>query len=138
MVELLITQQHIYGCLTLYLLGCIYVRYFRSSLLIMIKKAPLLFVLCGLTLGCANWFPAAVHEVAPGEYEIRATGNSFISIESMKQKVENKAVKICDGAGYERTKRDRYQSHEGRAVTNGVLQTSYYFTYTLVIECKAF
>jgi len=114
-----------------------YVQYLLSALLLLVRKTPLFLVLCALPLGCANWLPASVHEIVPGEYEITTTGNSFISVESMKRKVERKAIKICGSAEYERIKRDRYQSHKSRVVTNGVQQTSYYFTYTLRIECKA-
>ena len=99
------------------------------------RKVLIVLILSATGVACANWLPASSNEISPGEYEISAAGNSFISVDSLKKKVEKKAAKKCDGDGYTRTKKDQYQSHESKTYTNGGYQTSYYFTYTITIKC---
>ncbi|NRB39777.1 MAG: hypothetical protein HRU20_15140 [Pseudomonadales bacterium] len=101
----------------------------------MFKRTSFAFGLVVLGTGCAQWLPAASHEIEPGVFKITATGNSFASTDDLRKKVEKKAAKVCGDQAYKKASKDKYQSHKQRTYTDSGYQTSHYFTYTTTVEC---
>lgn len=98
------------------------------------KKKLTVIVFVTVLGGCANWFPANVKEVSEGTYSISATGNSFISIDSMKEKVIKKAEKKCGAKGFNFVKEPEVEFRKDRDYVNGGYQ--HYKVITTVVECK--
>ena len=98
------------------------------------KKKIILVAILGSLSGCASWIPAKVNEISEGKYSIVATGNSFASIEKMKKKVTDRALKQCKGSSIEYEKEPHVKHHKSRDHVNGGYQ--YYKQVTAVISCN--
>lgn len=92
------------------------------------------FLLSTLSLvGCATWFPASVRLLDDGSYQLSATGNSFASMEKMKEKLEKKARSLCDESGFDYVKKPGVAFAQQKDYTTGL--TSSYKTMSTNIKC---
>ncbi|WP_370980432.1 hypothetical protein [Agaribacterium sp. ZY112] len=84
--------------------------------------------------GCATWIPAKSKDLGDGKYLITAAGNTFASIDKMKEKVIKKAEKQCSGNGFDYEKKPTAESHKNPDYVNGGYQ--YHTEVSTVIVCK--
>ena len=85
--------------------------------------------------GCAQWMPANVTDLENGMYEVSASGNSFASIESMKEKIEKKASKLCSNSGFEYVESPTLDWHKQTDYSTGI--TTSYKVMSSVIKCDS-
>jgi len=90
-----------------------------------------------LLVACAQMFPAASKQIAPGVYELVATGNSFATREQLQSKIDKKATKLCGEKNYEYQGLGDYKLNKQKNYTSGGGYTStHYFQLKTTIKCN--
>ena len=83
--------------------------------------------------GCATWIPASSKILDDGSYQLTTTGNSFASIDKMKEKLEKKAASLCGESGFEYVKKPGVDFAQQKDYTTGI--TTSYKTMSTNIKC---
>lgn len=101
-----------------------------------IKSGRVLLVLLpGIAFGCAQMFPAAVKEVEPGIYRVQASGNSFTSAASLRNKVESKALKLCEPVGFEEVSAPTHEFLQQKTYSGNYTYSAGYQVVTRYVRC---
>ena len=96
----------------------------------------LLLSLVVLVQSCAQMVPARSWDQGNGVHKLEASGNTFASDESLSQKIDKKANKICGDAGFKYIEDSDPEWHKQTSYTNGVAITAGYKVLTKTIKCN--
>ncbi|MCY4044429.1 MAG: hypothetical protein OXE99_05055 [Cellvibrionales bacterium] len=99
-------------------------------------KITLLIVTLFGASGCAQWLPASAIKQGDNEYQVTAFGNSFAGRDTLENKVDKKAEKICK-KGIESKSAGRQEVRKEVVYINGYPQTNRFFAYSKTVRCKA-
>lgn len=86
--------------------------------------------------GCAQMIPARSWELDEGLYKLEASGNIFASNESLQEKVDKKAAKICGEAGFTYVEDTGVVMQNETTYTNGYSVDASYKVLTKTVKCN--
>jgi hypothetical protein len=73
-----------------------------------------------LLTGCAQMFPARHVELGPGTYKLEASGNMLASVQSLLEKIDQKADKLCGAGNFTYKDDGDFSTPRSPAYVNGV------------------
>lgn len=99
------------------------------------KKLSVFLVIIFVS-GCAQMIPARSTEIEVGKYKLEASGNAFASLKSLREKIDQKAIKLCGKDNYIYEDTNDISNQHSAAYSNGVDVGASYTVVTRVVTCK--